>query len=126
MKKNLVELVFVIALILAGSFGHAAHDDFKVNYKIKGVLHKLSEGIAKSEFNELSITTNQELTVKSFTITLARGNRTVKTMDIVGDDFDLRNIVNVARSGDYIVIEIKKLSGERSSCNALFKAIKVI
>lgn len=126
MIKHVVHSILVIVFLGTGSFSLASHDNFEIKYKIKGVYHNLNDGITKAEFNKLSLTTNHDLTVKEFRITLARGNRAVKTMDIGGDDFDLKKLTSVARAGDYIVIEIKKLSGERSSCNALFKAIKVI
>lgn len=121
-----INSMLLILVLLSSSFRFSLFHDFQIKYSIKGVYHNLDDGITKAEFNELTLTTNQELKVESFTITLSRGNGAVKIIDVNSNKFNLRTIAANARSGDYIVIEVKKLSGERHSKNALFKAIKVI
>jgi hypothetical protein len=103
---------------------YAIHD-LQIHYQVKGIHHTLNNGISKLEFNEILLTTNHDLKIEKFRITLSRGNRAVKTMDVHGDRFDLRKFTGVVRSGDYIVIEIKKFSEKQDDACAFFKAIKV-
>jgi len=121
-----INSILLILVLLSSSFRFSLFHDFQIKYSIKGVYRNLDDGITKAEFNELTLTTSQELKVESFTITLSRGNRAVKIIDVNSNKFNLRTIAANARSGDYIVIEVKKLSGERHSKKALFKAIEVI
>ena len=125
-KKWVAFSSFLIFILLCTSGYHLyAIHDLQIDYRVKGVYHTLNDGIAKSEFNEISLTTNHDLRIEKFTITLSRGNRAVKTMDIKGDRFDLRKFISVVRSGDYIVIEVKKFSAKLDDDCAYFKAIKV-
>ena len=103
---------------------HAFHG-LEINYRVKGVHHTLGDGLTKLELNEIVFTTNHDLKIERFKITLSRGNRAVKTMDVIDDRFDLRKFIGVVRSGDYIVIEIKKFSEKIDDDCAYFKAIKV-
>ena len=118
-------MLFLLVVIIC-SFTNSSIHDLEIKYAIKGVYHNLKEGLTKSEFNELTLTTNQDLKVETFQITLARGNRPVKVFDVSGSVFNLRKLVGNARKGDYIVIIIKKLSGPKHSERELFLAIPVI
>lgn len=128
MKKSqfLFLILFSITLVTS-SFTFLLFHDLKINYNytVKGVYQDLNDGITMAWFGELTLTTNQDLEVVAFEVTLARANRPVKSFKVNGNRFNLRNFIRIARSGDYIVIEIKKLSGPRDSQQALFKAIRV-
>lgn len=125
MKSPIVVQIFFIVLLLFGSSFYVFHD-IEVIYKINGVDHNLSDGITKLEFNELVVTTNRDIKIEAFTVTLTRGNKAVKTIDITGNEFDLRRFTSVVRPGDYVVIEVKKFNEKRNNNSVFIKSIKVI
>ena len=76
---------------------------------IKGLDHNLNEGLKNNEFAKMTIESNDEnVKVESFEITLARGSRAISIQTIDGNSFDLGKYRGQARSGDRIVIDIKK------------------
>lgn len=124
-KSQFLFLILISITVVTSSYTYLLFHDLKINYSVKGVYQDLNDGITLAEFNELTLTTNQDLEVVAFEVTLARGNRPVKNFKVNGNTFNLRSFIGNARPGDYIAIEIKKLSGPRSSRQALFQAIRV-
>lgn len=124
MKASGLLFSFVFIFILfTSSFTILPIVDFEIKFLIKGVDYELKEGLKPSELNELTIeSSNQEIKVEAFQVTLARGNRAVEISDVVGNKFNLRKFSSDARSGDRIVVEIKKLSDQ----SYLQKAVSVL
>ena len=124
MKASGLLFSFLFILVLfCSSFAILPGEDFEIKYLIKGVNHELTYGLKPSELGELTISSsNKEIKVEVFQITLARGNRAVKITDVNGDKFNLREYYGTARSGDRIVIEVKKLSDQ----TFLQKAVSVL
>jgi len=82
--------------------------NFKIS--IAGVEHEIIGGLKPSEFSKLTIESKDEsIKIESFEITLARGNRSVSVSNIQSNNFDLRDFIGKARSGDVIVIQINTL-----------------
>ena len=121
MKASGLLFSFLFILVLfCSSFAILPGEDFEIKYLIKGVSHELTDGIKPSEFGELTISSsNKEIKVEAFQITLARGNRAVEITDVNGDKFNLRKYYGTARSGDRIVIEVKELSDQAQFQKAL-------
>src|SRR5210317_1548496 len=80
-----------------GTHNLRAFHGLEINYRVKGVHHTLADGLTKLELNEILLTTNHDLKIERFKITLSRGNRAVKTMDVIDDRFDLRKFIGVVR-----------------------------
>jgi hypothetical protein len=109
MKKLPFIFAFFIFLSVS-SFSFRAEEKPKFTISIKGLNHDLQEGLKTNEFAKMRIESNDEnVKVESFEITLARGNRAISNLTIDSNTFDLRKYKGQARSGDRIVIEIKKL-----------------
>lgn len=121
MKGSGLLFSFIFILVLfCSSFINLLDEDFEIKYVIKGISHELTDGLKPSEFGELTISSsNKEIKVEAFQITLARGNRAVKITDVNGDKFNLRKFSGTARSGDRFVIEVKKLSDQTFLQNAV-------
>lgn len=129
MKKSSLLLAYSLLILFLSSFTIHPLEDSKVKISIKGVDHAIKDGLKPSEFGELKIeSTSQDMKIESMEITLARGNRAVEVSQVIGNSFNLRRYVNRARSGDRIVIEVKKMNSEDeplSSDNNYIVAIKV-
>lgn len=123
-KSSFLLLTILLVVFPASAFIQPSFDGPNFKYSIKGVNHDLKDGSKISEFNELRIETgDKDLVIESFQITLARGNRAIEVTDVNGSIFDLRKYIRKARSGDRIVIEIKKLS-DGTNAHSVF-ALKV-
>jgi hypothetical protein len=109
MKKLPFIFAFFIFLSVS-SFSFRAEEKPEFTISIKGLNHDLQEGLKTNEFAKMRIESNDEnVKVESFEITLARGNRAISNLTIDSNTFDLGKYKGQARSGDSIVIEIKKL-----------------
>lgn len=118
-NSHFLFLVLFSLTVFTSSFNFLSIDDLEFKYLIKGVTHELNEGLKPSEFDKLTIElTNHEIKIEAFQITLSRGNRAVNISDVKSNTFNLRKFYGEARSGDRIVIEIKKLSDQTISKNA--------
>jgi len=89
--------------------------EFKIT--VSGVDHDyLNDGLKPSEFAELKIESKYDsIVIDSFQITLARGNRAIDISTVKSNKFNLRKYISYARSGDRIVIEIKKSNENNGS-----------
>lgn len=114
MKASGLLFSFVLTFALfTSSFTILPNEDFEIQFLIKGVDHELKEGLKPSELSELTIVySNQEIKVEAFQVTLARGNRAIEISDVMGNKFNLRKFSDSARSGDRIVVEVKKLNDQ--------------
>ena len=119
MKKSSLLLAYSFLILFISSFTIYPMEDSKLQITIKGVDHPLQDGLKPSEFAELKVeSTIQDIKIESLEITLARGNRAVENSQVKGNSFNLRKYVGRARSGDRIVIEIKKMNSENESLSA--------
>ena len=77
----------------------------------------LKEGVSRNEFAPMTIVTDQkEARVEGFDVVLARGSSPIEVFEVAaGNSMDLREFAGSARSGDRLVIEIKKISGIESA-----------
>lgn len=125
---KVTSLLFSFLLFLTTSFTISTNVNADIKLSIKGIGHDLKEGLKPAEFGELTIeSSNKNIKIEAFQITLARGNRAIEISDVKGNKFDLRKYDGYARSGDRIVIEIKKVSDPTFSQQALSVwAIRII
>lgn len=107
-KLTFIFSFFIVLFVSSFTLFPTESPNFKI--LIKGVGHDLKEGLKTSEFAKMTIESNDEnVKVETFEITLARGNRAISIQTIDGNSFDLGKYKGQARSGDRIVIDIKKL-----------------
>ena len=107
-KSSFIFALFIALFVSSFTLFPTENPNFKI--LVKGVDHDLKEGLKTSEFAKMTIESNDEnVKVESFDITLARGNRAISISTIESNTFDLGQYRGQARSGDRIVIEIKKL-----------------
>ncbi|MCK5101485.1 MAG: hypothetical protein KAR17_01680 [Cyclobacteriaceae bacterium] len=106
----------LVIFLLLSSF--VTSEEFNFTVKINKLENRniLLDGLKPSEFAELIIESkNKNIKIESFEITLARGNRAISISTIESNRYDLRQHRDHARSGDRIVIEIKKLRNKNGS-----------
>lgn len=117
MKKSpFTFIIFVLLSVLVSSFTPLPTEEPNFKISIKGVNHDLHDGLKPSEFAEMTIESKDEtIKIEAFEITLARGNRAISISTIESNTFNLRQFMSQARSGDRIVIEIKKLKSKKES-----------
>ena len=117
MKKSpFTFTIFVLLSVLVSSFTPLPTEEPNFKISIKGVNHDLHDGLKPSEFAEMTIESKDEtIKIEAFEITLARGNRAISISTIESNTFNLRQFMSQARSGDRIVIEIKKLKSKKES-----------
>lgn len=117
MKKSpFTFTIFVLLSVLVSSFTPLPTEEPNFKISIKGVNHDLHDGLKPSEFAEMTIESKDEtIKIEAFEITLARGNRAISISTIESNTFNLRQFMSQARSGDRIVIEIKKLKSKTES-----------
>jgi len=121
-----VSAIFVLLALGFSSFTQLPLEYLELKYSIKGVEHDFEDGLKPSEFAELTIeTANQNITITVFQITLARGNRAVAVSNVETNKFNLKKFASQARSGDRIVIEVKKLSDHTYSLNSVKSIIAI-
>ncbi len=111
-----INSIFVLLTILMFSFIlPLKSSEFKIT--VSGVDHDyLNDGLKPSEFAELKIESKYDsIVIDSFQITLARGNRAIDISTVKSNKFNLRKYISYARSGDRIVIEIKKSNENNGS-----------
>jgi len=118
--------IFVLLALSISSFTQLPIDYLELKYYIKGVERDFEDGLKPSEFAELTIeTANQNITITAFQITLARGDRAVEESNVETNKFNLKKFASKARSGDRIVIEVKKLSDQSYSLNPVTSVIAI-
>jgi hypothetical protein len=121
-KSSFIFALFIVLFVSSFTLFPTENPNFKI--LIKGVDHDLKEGLKTSEFAKMTIESNDEnVKVETFEITLARGSRAISIQTIDGNSFDLGKYRGQARSGDRIVIDIKKLKFEtetQESSTAVF------
>ena len=95
---------------------------------IKALVGELKDGLNPSEFAKMTIESKDEnVNMKSFEITLARGARAISIKTYERNIVDLNSLKANARSGDRIVIDIKSTNIKNestSTANTIF-VIKV-
>ena len=125
MKKS--PFIFALFIFLCvGLFSFHPMEKSPFTISIKGLHHSLNEGLKTNEFAKMTIESNDEnVKVKSFEITLARGSRAISIQTIDGNSFDLGKYRGQARSGDRIVIDIKKVKFKNDPLDTL-KAVFAI
>lgn len=99
--------------ILICSFTIYPFKDFALNIKVEGQESKniFQEGLQPSELALMTIeSTDEKISIKEFEVILARGTRPVAIKSVNGNQYDLANFADQAKSGDRIVIEITKFS----------------
>ena len=118
----------LVILLLLCSFVTSEELNFTIKINKLENRNILQDGLTPTEFAELIIESrNKNISIEAFEITLARGNRAISISTIKSNRIDLKQYQDQARSGDRIVIEIKKLSRNTeslASSNAII-AIKV-
>lgn len=127
MKKSFFfSAIFVLLSLSLPSFSQLPIEYLEFKYSIKGVERDFEDGLKPSEFAELTIeTANQNITITAFQITLARGNRAVEISNVESNKFNLKKFADQARTGDRIVIEVKKLSDQSYSLNPVKSIIAI-
>lgn len=128
MKKiHLLSFIFVLT-VLSNAFAFLSADESGFKILIEGVNHELKDGLNPSEFAKMTIESKDEnINVKSFEITLARGARAISIKTYEGNIVDLNSLKANARSGDRIVTDIKSTNMKNestSTANTIF-VIKV-
>ena len=121
--KNLPSLLAL--LFFLSSFNIESRD---VKIKIKNLDERklIQRGIKPSDFTEMTVESlDENLIVESLQITLARGNRAVSISDVNGNNFSLRKLAGVARSGDRLVIEVRKRNLEIESVKPTITVITI-
>jgi hypothetical protein len=129
-KLPLLFAIFVLLSVLISSFTLLTSEEPNFKISIKGVDHDLHDGLKPSEFAEMTIESKDEnIKIEAFEITLARGNRAIEISQVKSNSFNLHKYTGIARSGDRIVVEVKKISNKNESLspnNYTVIAIKVI
>jgi hypothetical protein len=108
-------LLAIIVIFSASSFVANFEDETKFSISIEGIENFNSkEGISVSEFAKMVIETNsKEISVEEFEIILARGSKPIShpTQVVPGNEFDLAEYAELAKTGDRFVIELRKVNG---------------
>lgn len=114
-KTRFLLVLFVLTLVVSSfTIFFVEEPNFKIS--IAGVNHELKDGLNPSEFAKMTIESKDEnVNVKSFEITLARGARAISIKTYEGNTVDLNQLKTNARPGDRIVIDIKSTNMENES-----------
>lgn len=116
MEKTRFLLVLFVLTLVVSSFTIFFVEERNFKISISGVNHELKDGLNPSEFAKMTIESKDEnVNVKSFEITLARGARAISIKTYEGNIVDLNSLKANARSGDRIVIDIKSTNMENES-----------
>lgn len=111
MKKPVSTFVSATLIIFLTAFTHFSTDIPALQVQIQGLENQniVQEGVYPEDFDILSIQTgDQEVQIQQFEIIHARANRPIQVKSVDGNEFDLHNFEEQAKSGDRIVIEIMK------------------
>ena len=116
MEKTRFLLVLFVLTLVVSSFTIFFVEERNFKISIAGVNHELKDGLNPSEFAKMTIESKDEnVNVKSFEITLARGSRAISIKTYEGNTVDLNQLKTNARPGDRIVIDIKSTNMENES-----------
>ncbi len=116
MEKTRFLLVLFVLTLVVSSFTIFFVEERNFKISIAGVNHELKDGLNPSEFAKMTIESKDEnVNVKSFEITLARGARAISIKTYEGNTVDLNQLKTNARPGDRIVIDIKSTNMENES-----------
>ncbi len=123
---KLKNLLFLLAILFFLSSFDIESRDVKIKIKNWDERELTQGGIKPSDFTEMTVESlDENLTIESLQITLARGNRAVSISDVNGNKFSLRKLACNARSGDRLVIEVRKRNLEIKSVKPTITVITI-
>ncbi len=123
---KLKNLLFLLAILFFLSSFNIESRDVKIKIKNWDERELTQGGIKPSDFTEMTVESlDENLTIESLQITLARGNRAVSISDVNGNNFSLRKLAGDARSGDRLVIEVRKRNLEIESVKPTITVITI-
>ena len=115
MKRPLFYSSIFLASLLLASHVPRNSKPSAFHVTIQGIEGRdiLKEGVARTEFARMTLETDREETaIEGFEVVLARGSSPVETFVVdTGNSMDLREFADSARSGDRLVIDVKKVTG---------------